>query len=204
MSSLTSLRARKRAETWEALHEGAAGLALVHAGLAGVTIGEITTQAHVSTRTFFNYFETKEDAILGFKKPRIDDEVLADFTDSTDPLLTRVANFYFELLQRSRTTGAGRKRRLQLVQRHPELTNRQFTHFMQVETLVTSAVHDLLAAQEPNRPDNGHRAEALVQLSSAANRLALRHASPTSKDSDDRLSMHRELTQLREAFQTNT
>lgn len=197
-----SLRERKRTETWNALHEAAADLALSHDGLGSVTIDAIVARANVSARTFFNYFDTKEDAILGFREPLIDDEMLAGFTGSTGPLVTRVADFYFDLVQMSRTTGAGRQRRMQIVLRHPELTNRQFTHFAQVETLITEAVLDHLESQHPGDPGNNHRADTLVQACGAAHRIALRHATPAAAAKDDRPTMHDALSHLREVLQT--
>lgn len=202
MGMSISLRERKRTETWNALHEAAADLALTHDGLGSVTVEAIVARANVSARTFFNYFDTKEDAVLGFREPRIDDEMLAAFTESTGPLVTRVADFYFDLVQMSRTTGAGRQRRIQIVRRHPELTNRQFTHFSQVETLITEAVLGHLESQHPGDPGNNQRADTLVQACGAALRITTRHPSPPSAAKDDRPAMHDALSQLREVLQT--
>ena len=55
---------RKRA-TRQALKHAAAAL-VEERGLSGVTVDEIAARAGVSTRTFFNYFPTKEDAVVGW------------------------------------------------------------------------------------------------------------------------------------------
>ncbi|GAB3402917.1 TetR family transcriptional regulator [Schumannella luteola] len=73
-----SLRERKKARTWMALHEAARSLVLER-GLDGVTIEEICEVAEVSPRTFFNYFASKADAALGLREPRIHDEAFARF-----------------------------------------------------------------------------------------------------------------------------
>ena len=58
------LREQKKDATRRALH--AAALELVAArGLDGVTVDDIAAQADVSPRTFFNYFPTKDDAVVG-------------------------------------------------------------------------------------------------------------------------------------------
>jgi AcrR family transcriptional regulator len=58
------LRERKKAETRDALASAALRLA-DQLGPDRVTVDEIAAAAGVSARTFFNYFGTKEDAIVG-------------------------------------------------------------------------------------------------------------------------------------------
>ena len=58
------LRERKKAETLDALASAALRLA-DQLGPDRVTVDEIAAAAGVSARTFFNYFATKEDAIVG-------------------------------------------------------------------------------------------------------------------------------------------
>jgi AcrR family transcriptional regulator len=60
----SGLRERKKVATRLALH--AAALQLVaERGLEHVSVDDIATRADVSPRTFFNYFPTKDDAVLG-------------------------------------------------------------------------------------------------------------------------------------------
>jgi AcrR family transcriptional regulator len=58
------LRERKKQATRLALHEAALRL-VAERGLDGVSIDDIAERAHVSPRTFFNYFPSKDDAVLG-------------------------------------------------------------------------------------------------------------------------------------------
>ena len=60
----TGLRERKKAETRQAISAAALQLAVEH-GPGRVTVDDIAAAAGVSPRTVFNYFATKEEAILG-------------------------------------------------------------------------------------------------------------------------------------------
>src|SRR6476619_2608902 len=83
------LRERKKAETWTALHDAAASLALQR-GVEQTTVEAIAESAGVSPRTFFNYFRAKEDAILGLQDPVVDQDELARISTSGD-LLAQVS-----------------------------------------------------------------------------------------------------------------
>ena len=58
-----SLRERNRDRTRRELQDAALGLFAVH-GFASTTVEQIAAAAGVSTRTFFRYFPTKEDAVF--------------------------------------------------------------------------------------------------------------------------------------------
>jgi len=84
------LRARKKQQTRQALIEAALRL-YRERGLDGVTVAEIAKEANVAPRTFFGYFETKEDAFLGRGDDRLD--LLIEAIRSRDrrtPILTAV------------------------------------------------------------------------------------------------------------------
>lgn len=71
---MSGLRETKKAATRHALSRAAAEIALAE-GPEGLTIASIATRAGVSTRTFHNYFASREDALLEFISDRIRDLV---------------------------------------------------------------------------------------------------------------------------------
>ena len=73
-----SLRERKALETQHSIERATIELALAH-GLASVTTEQIAERANISTRTFFNYFASKEDAVMGYAIRDKDTDILAQY-----------------------------------------------------------------------------------------------------------------------------
>lgn len=72
------LRERKRAATRAAVTAVARSLT-AERGLNGYTVEEVCERAEISRRTFFNYFPTKEDAIIGHADDEIPQDVVEEF-----------------------------------------------------------------------------------------------------------------------------
>ncbi|RVW01030.1 TetR/AcrR family transcriptional regulator [Rhodococcus spongiicola] len=70
MSETPGLRDRKKAATRIALSEAAARLAKER-GIESVTADLIASEAGVSTRTFHNYFSSKEEAVLHYLETQV-------------------------------------------------------------------------------------------------------------------------------------
>ncbi|MFD7658635.1 TetR family transcriptional regulator [Actinosynnema sp. NPDC059797] len=60
---MSGLRERKKQATRAALADAALRLCVAH-GLDGVTVEQVANEAGVSLRTFFNYFSSKEEAVV--------------------------------------------------------------------------------------------------------------------------------------------
>lgn len=140
-----SRREQNRRETWDALHRAAADLAF-DGGPAAVTADAVAVRAGVSTRTFFNYFATKEEAILGFREPHLDEGALDEFrTGSSDRLERTVRLIVAAFASGSLPEHIG-GRRVVLVQRHPELRSAFDAHVAAVERLVAPLLAEEFAA----------------------------------------------------------
>lgn len=135
-----SRRELNRVRTTDAVHEAAVKLVLRH-GLAGATIDAIAEQAGVSRRTFFNYFATKEDAVLATRPPSLSADELAAFASSTDDTLARVVRLmsasvrsvFYDLPSFA-------AKRQHLLKLHPELRARVERHVRDAEALVQREV----------------------------------------------------------------
>ncbi|MGY1815671.1 TetR/AcrR family transcriptional regulator [Blastococcus sp. SYSU D00820] len=68
------LRERKKIATRRALHRAALELVGEH-GLDAVSVDDIAARAEVSPRTFFNYFSSKDEAVIGTVPTARDDLV---------------------------------------------------------------------------------------------------------------------------------
>jgi AcrR family transcriptional regulator len=128
-----SLRERKKAETWTAIHDAAASLAQLH-GLEHATVEAIARSAGVSARTFFSYFPAKEDAVLGLREPVLDPGEAAKLSGKED-LLGQVT-LLLVAVARSAIGETHTARRRDLLKRHPHLFARQMEVMVKAEALV--------------------------------------------------------------------
>ena len=96
------LRERKKAETRAALRAAAARLFLER-GPAAVTVSDICEAAGVSARTYFNYFDAKEDALLPGDKHLIE-EIITGLAarPAAEPPLTAVRQAFEQALTAAR------------------------------------------------------------------------------------------------------
>jgi AcrR family transcriptional regulator len=138
-----SLRERRRSETWGAIHEAAATLALER-GLEDATVEAIAESAGISPRTFFNYFATKDDAVLGMRQPELD-PVLVDKLNLEHDVLDQLSRLLLAVY-RSSFAGPDLARRHRLITQNPRLGQRRRELMVTAEDLVRQTLTDLLRA----------------------------------------------------------
>jgi AcrR family transcriptional regulator len=163
-------RERNKRATRRALRAATLTLGLER-GLAGVSAEDIARRAGVSTRTFFNYFDTKDDAAL-IELFLVTDEELAVFVSGSS-----AAGAWADLTQmlvadvaRAGSDGYDLHRYLQLHAQHPELAARQMGHFASFLGRLADAV---AARTGADRPETRMQAEVMAGACVTAVRVGL-------------------------------
>ncbi|WP_427133260.1 TetR/AcrR family transcriptional regulator [Pseudarthrobacter sp. S9] len=123
------LRERKRAATRAAITAVARSLT-AERGLHGYTVEEVCEQADISRRTFFNYFPSKEDAIIGPVDDELPAEIFEDFiragADSpagkiSASLLSDLVQLCLDLSERMSSSEEETRQLIGVVQKEPQL-----------------------------------------------------------------------------------
>jgi AcrR family transcriptional regulator len=132
-STREGLRERKKAETHQALAKAALHLA-DELGPERVTVEAIADAAGVSPRTFFNYFSSKEDAIVGIA-PAQSSALLADLLARPDdePPLDALRAVVLAAAERLQAGGDDWVIRHRLIQKHHSLAVIRAAWFAEVE-----------------------------------------------------------------------
>jgi AcrR family transcriptional regulator len=167
------LRERKKRQTRSALQREGVRLA-AERGLDAVTVEDIAEAAGVSTRTFFNYFSSKEDALVGDGPPTPTDEARAVFVaggpggDLLDDLKVLLSSPVRADPDFSATLRDFRLRK-RLIDLEPQLIPRVMAAFAATERALTEAVAERLG----DDPDSV-RPQAIAGVGASAMRTSMR------------------------------
>lgn len=162
------LRARKKRARLEAFVDATHRLAGEH-GLENVTVEAICAEVGVSVRTFFNYFESKDDAVLGLEHWRIDAGAAEAFaTGGPDgDLLADMQVLVSSALDHPPLGKERMARGFEVARGNPDLFLRAYTH--------VQGLHDEIEALVRRRL--GDTADDAVVLMVGALLMVLSHAS---------------------------
>jgi len=120
-------------------------------GLEGATVEAICAYAGVSTRTFFNYFETKDDAVLGIAPWALDRTVGDTFAAGgpTGALMTDLEYVVTNLLDKPMIGRARIEAAMALARRDPRLLVRMMAWMEQNRGEVEALVRRRLGPDAP-------------------------------------------------------
>lgn len=163
------LRARKKLATRRALQRAALALAADRG--PDVTVEEICAAADLSVRTFFNYFASKDEAIIGETPSPPPDHLLAAFEAGgpSGHLLADLRDTLLPHLQDSLPSLKEMHLRHRVLEANPDLARQFFASFMTIEQRLTVAAARRLAT-EPSDP----RAQAVGTIATVGMRLSVR------------------------------
>lgn len=151
-SDVPGLRERKRLATRRAIQRAALRV-VRERGLHGVTVDEIARLADVSPRTFFNYFPSKEDAILG-DAPTLDGNPDLDwFVADRGPILRGLTRVIVHSSTNLLTDHELVNERRELSRIHPELGARRMANVHSFEQELAALVARRLRAENLGMPD---------------------------------------------------
>ncbi|WP_285742282.1 TetR family transcriptional regulator [Lentzea sp. NBRC 105346] len=161
---MTGLRERKKAATRAALADAALTLCAEH-GVDVVTVEQIATAAGVSLRTFFNYFPSKEEAVVAGDMATAEAFVHA-FTErpASEPVLVALGAALHETIPEQ--IELGRLKQLRALRHTPSL----LPHLMAAYAVRERELADAVAARAGIDAD----ADPYPQMTAAAVMATLR------------------------------
>lgn len=173
------LRERKRIATRGAIERAALELALAN-GFENVTVEDISAAAGVSPRTFFNYFSTKEGAVVGELPSLPRTEAFDRFLDAgpTEPVLDGVRDL---LLDSMPDTAEPHERDLHVMRRdllreNPQLFSLRMASMRKLELDLTELVQRRLQRDDPALAHDDQAARGRARLVALVAFAAIKHA----------------------------
>ena len=179
------LRERKRLATRRAIQMAVLRL-VVERGLENVTIEDISTAADVSPRTFFNYFTSKEAAIVGDGPEMPDEEALDRFVHGGDSsqILRAIGELMAETAVHASDDAESLLLRRQLHKQYPQLSTLRMIGMREFEKEIIEIVARRLVVDNPELADDPETLDSRAKLATFVAVGAMRHAWMTWADGD--------------------
>ena len=188
------LRERKRRATRRAIQVAVLEL-LAERGLDGVTVDDISRVADVSPRTFFNYFASKEEAMLGDSPELPSRQHVDDFLHGRGTVLEDLALLLRHAGDKSTNDVEMLHLRHGLLKQFPQLFAMRMASMRAFEESVGEVVAERIALDEPDLDPDARASRA--RLTTLVAFAAMRHAWQAWAHGEP----HRELTdQLATSF----
>ncbi|MBL7496829.1 TetR family transcriptional regulator [Frankia sp. CNm7] len=146
------LRERKKRQTRQAIRDAAVRL-VADRGLERVTVDEIAEAANVSPRTFFNYFRSKEDALVGIDNDEIEETcVVLRARLANQPPLAALAEVLTARLERKTANPQLHLARVQMHHSHPQLSGAHAATWRHFERRLAEVIAERLGVSAEEHP----------------------------------------------------
>lgn len=148
-------------------------------GLSGFTVEEVCDRVGISRRTFFNYFASKEAAVLGTAAEEVIEEALATFAYSPpagDRLMDVLFEFTVQLFEVSGLTHQEVRELVAAMDREPRLLADLVRGSEQEETRLANAI----AVREHLDPADPAVRMAAILVTTLMRRTAFEYFDPTN------------------------
>lgn len=171
------LRERKRIATRRAIQRAVLRLA-TERGLEQLTIEDISREADVSPRTFFNYFGSKDAAVIGDAPDLPNDASIERFiTAGPDvDLMDGICDLMVEGVELALEDRVETRQRRELHKQYPHLFAQRMANMRQFENALTEIVELRLAQDDPALAKDAAALASRARLITLVAIGALRHA----------------------------
>ncbi|NYF11631.1 AcrR family transcriptional regulator [Leifsonia sp. AK011] len=171
------LRERKRQATRRAIQLAAIDL-VAENGLEGTTVDEISRRADVSPRTFFNYFPSKEAAIIGDHPELPEGTPVEEFVAAgpAEPLMTGIAKLITNTIILDGHDQELMVRRKGVLGEYPHLFAMRMANMRRVEEELASVIARRLAADDATLAARPDELDSRAHLAAYVAFAAMRHA----------------------------
>ena len=145
-------REAKRERTYRRMEKAAVELALQH-GSEHVTVEQICAASEVSARTFFNYFGSKEGALIGRGKRTPTPELREAFINADGPILSDLLRLITQSAFANQPDVDLIRSRRRLFESEPELAIQSFARTAGVRDEYMAIARERIRLKEPTMSD---------------------------------------------------
>ena len=169
------LRERKRRATRRAILLAAITV-VREKGLEAATVDEIARVADVSPRTFFNYFPSKEEAIVGDGPELPDQEAQDAFVRDRSPILPAIATLFTSVITPALHDQEIILLRRAITKENPEIGGRRWASIHRFEGQLTDLIARRLGDEDPALARDKRALTSRARLIAFIAISAMRHA----------------------------
>ncbi|WP_371785784.1 TetR/AcrR family transcriptional regulator [Streptosporangium subroseum] len=170
-AAVAGRRERKKLATRAAVREAALRLAL-RDGVENVTVEQITDEADIAVRTFFNYFSSKEEAVVAAAAAGAE-ALLAEFRarPGAESVLRALREAVLAIVDQGDAASRDYIKALQLIRRTPSLVPHQLAVLAAQEKALADAIAERLQPDIASRDQGRHLPSGIYPALCAATAL---------------------------------